>query len=338
MFAGVVLAACCSSRAAPPSLVSSHARAVTFTPARLPTLRMAEDGASSEQEPRVSAPAPSVAVYLSVGRLAQVGLTSAAAYGGYIVCGEFLDAALVESLGISRSEAGDLFGPFVTLLSLIYSIILSQIYSYQFNRQGAIQNALYQEAAALSTLQEVIESMSVTYPETVGSYYKVDLLRSLHRHTSTLLETGFNSDELDDARTSIELLKVAAVLERESQGRSPATMGIASSSIARIDEERAKRLSAVSGQLPPVQTITQKIISSVILLGWLLVDFGVPKLEALLFAVIAGTFTLIQIFIDDLANPFGGIWSVEPARRKIIELSKSLDQDALDVGEAEEAA
>ena len=55
-------------------------------------------------------------------------------------------------------------------------------------------------------------------------------------------------------------------------------------------------------------------------------------------AAVAGTFTLIQIFIDDLANPFGGIWSVEPARRKIIELSKSLDQDALDVGEAEEAA
>ena len=63
----------------------------------------------------------------------------------YLSGSSLLDSVLVQVLGFNRAS-GDAFGPFVTLLGLIYSILLGQIYEYYFNRQGA----LYQEISALS--------------------------------------------------------------------------------------------------------------------------------------------------------------------------------------------
>jgi hypothetical protein len=72
----------------------------------------------------------------------------------YLSGSSLLDNVLVQVLGFNRSS-GDAFGPFVTLLGLIYSILLGQIYEYYFNRQGIIQDALYQEVSALGLLSEV---------------------------------------------------------------------------------------------------------------------------------------------------------------------------------------
>ena len=37
------------------------------------------------------------------------------------------------------------------------------------------------------------------------------------------------------------------------------------------------------------------------------------NLEAILFTIVAASFGLIKIFIDDLSDPFGGTWSVHAA-------------------------
>jgi len=63
-------------------------------------------------------------------------------FWGYLAGSALLDRGFVQILGFSR-ESGDAFGPFVTLLGLIYSILLGQIYGYYFDRQGGIQDALY---------------------------------------------------------------------------------------------------------------------------------------------------------------------------------------------------
>ena len=68
-------------------------------------------------------------------------------------------AFFLQVLGFNRAS-GDAFGPFVTLLGLIYSILLGQIYEYYFNRQGVIQDALYQEISALSLLSEVTDFLA----------------------------------------------------------------------------------------------------------------------------------------------------------------------------------
>ena len=51
---------------------------------------------------------------------------------------------------------------------------------------------------------------------------------------------------------------------------------------------------------------------------------GAPRLEALLFGTIAGTFHLINSFLSDLADPFGGSWSVGPARDEVYNLARVL--------------
>ena len=77
----------------------------------------------------------------------------------YLSGSSLLDNVLVQVLGFNRSS-GDAFGPFVTLLGLIYSILLGQIYEYYFNRQGVIQDALYQEISALGLLSEVTDFLA----------------------------------------------------------------------------------------------------------------------------------------------------------------------------------
>ena len=60
-------------------------------------------------------------------------------------------------------------------------------------------------------------------------------------------------------------------------------------------------------------------------LGFVLVDLGSPILEGILFATISACFFLIGSFLDDLANPFGGSWSVGPAREELNQVAESLD-------------
>ena len=66
-----------------------------------------------------------------------------------------------------------------------------------------------------------------------------------------------------------------------------------------------------------LQIFAQRIISVLVLLGFLLVDLGAPKLEALLFSVVSACFVLVNSFLDDLSDPFGGSWNVEPARQEL---------------------
>ena len=68
-----------------------------------------------------------------------------------------------------------------------------------------------------------------------------------------------------------------------------------------------------------VRRQAQRIIAGVILVGFVLVDLGAPKLEAALFAVVTASFVLINTFLNDLSDPFGGSWNVQDAARTELE-------------------
>ena len=72
-------------------------------------------------------------------RISRLVVAAGAAFGGYVLGNDYLNVAIVEVLGIDRSQGVGAFGPFVTLLALIYSTILGSIYSQLSSRQGAIQ-------------------------------------------------------------------------------------------------------------------------------------------------------------------------------------------------------
>ena len=65
-------------------------------------------------------------------------------------------------------------------------------------------------------------------------------------------------------------------------------------------------------------------ISTIVLASFLLVDLGSPQFEAILFAVLACSFYLLESFVDDLEDPFGGSWTVDAALDACDELVDAL--------------
>ena len=80
----------------------------------------------------------------------------------------------------------------------------------------------------------------------------------------------------------------------------------------------------VGSELPPIQILAFSVISWVLLGGFLLVDLGAPKFEAVLFSTLASCFSLISSFVDDLADPFGGSWTVDSAKGEVATLISAI--------------
>ena len=53
-------------------------------------------------------------------------------------------------------------------------------------------------------------------------------------------------------------------------------------------------------------------ISTLIMVGFLLLDMSAPLLEALLLGLTTGAIMVLYLSLFDLDYPFGGLWRVEP--------------------------
>ena len=80
----------------------------------------------------------------------------------------------------------------------------------------------------------------------------------------------------------------------------------------------------VATALPRIFDLSFKAISTIVLASFLLVDLGSPQFEAILFAVLACSFYLLESFVDDLEDPFGGSWTVDAALDACDELVDAL--------------
>ena len=276
----------------------------------------------------------------------------------FIAClggSSLLDTVLVEALGVNRADS-DAFGPFVTLLGLIYSIQLSQTYGYYFDRQGVIQDALYQEIGCIQELAAALDALCDRYPD----IDRAESYSALHAHASSLLNRGFvATTTLEGEVDTRRLVALLDALDAPAR-RSAIVLSTMRTNVRQIGSSRAARLSAVAADLPVVQRWSERVLSVLLLLGFLLVDLGgarcrrnlgaisalvidstsalisarsrrcwspaprppsrlhaAPKLEALLFAGLAGVFGLLNTFIDDLSDPFGGAWNVDNAREEL---------------------
>ena len=253
--------------------------------------------------------------------IVQTPLISSASFFLYLWGSRFLDAALVQTLGVERSKSAHAFGPFVTLLGLVYSVILAQIYAYFFDRQGKIQEAIFDEVAAVRALHACVE-VATSDAATAASHSRTDMLATLHSHTSDILGYGFDGG-MRHGQSPKPLVMLLPALEA-SRAVGASVLQLARESVTRVHQARARRFAATTAQLPTVQIVTQRLIASVLLVGFVLVDLGAPKLEALLFGVLSATFFLISSFLTDLADPFGGSWSVESARDECCSLLDTL--------------
>ena len=84
------------------------------------------------------------------------------------------------------------------------------------------------------------------------------------------------------------------------------------------------RAASLATTLPRIFDLSFKAISTIVLASFLLVDLGSPQFEAILFAVLACSFYLLESFVDDLEDPFGGSWTVDAALGACDELIDAL--------------
>ena len=139
MCAGAVL----PLRRAPTPLAASR-------PSRRPSRFFADADADGDGELSAS----EILAFISRPRILILALGVPAAYLTYLAG----SSLLVDALGVNRADS-DAFGPFVTLLGPIYTILLSQTYGYYFARQGTIHDALYQEIASLQELATALDTL-----------------------------------------------------------------------------------------------------------------------------------------------------------------------------------
>ncbi|KAL3909200.1 MAG: hypothetical protein SGARI_002717 [Bacillariaceae sp.] len=258
------------------------------------------------------------------------GTVMVSSFATYLLGTAILNRTIVDRLGVSRAS-GDAFGPFATLLSLIYSIVLGQIYHYYFERQQMIQNCLYEEAAALQLLFHAVGgSPRATSGEAKSQANTNDndparcsMLALLKTYTQTFLRTAFSTKSSYKLRQDVpqKLVEMASIYDSTSSPSSfPSSHClVAANAIQAATSARALRIAHVNSDLPVVQKITERLLSYVILGGYVLVDLKAPILEALLFSVLAGCFTTIHGFLMDLSDPFSGQWTVGTHIRKDLE-------------------
>ena len=299
----ILLASCASALVVPPPVAQRRRD--------LPVAK----GFYDEDDEHDEAPRPWEVGGVRLERLVTMTGVGAAAYTTYILGSEALDATMVKQLGISRSESVAAFGPFATLLGLVYSTILSNIYSFYLSRQELILSNLFAEAYAVRDLYELSGA--------IGNH-SVSTTLALRAHALELRETGFRPSEDDGQRALGALVPVVAELEAAAAVEAPELGKYFSGAYSRVAAARVARAASLATTLPRIFDLSFKAISTIVLASFLLVDLGSPQFEAILFAVLACSFYLLESFVDDLEDPFGGSWTVDAALDACDELVDAL--------------
>ena len=228
------------------------------------------DAAASPNARRSPSQTPSAAATSTSSGLRLASLTGwvVVSFIGYIQGSQLLNFVFNTYLNIGRSDSADAFGPFVTLLGLVYSVVLGQVYQYYFDRQGQIQDALFQETASLRTLYETSVVLSDRSDTELTPADRREMLAILHKVSGTTLATAFNEQLSDDADASdqqtLSLLQMLGTLEAGAQAVAPTSVRLAGDAMDRLLAARAQRRSAVAAELPPVQTLTQRVVAAVL--------------------------------------------------------------------------
>ena len=299
----ILLASCASALVVPPPVAQRRRD--------LPVAK----GFYDEDDEHDEAPRPWEVGGVRLERLVTMTGVGAAAYTTYILGSEALDATMVKQLGISRSESVAAFGPFATLLGLVYSTILSNIYAFYLSRQELILSNLFAEAYAVRDLYELSGALG---------NYSVSTTLALREYALNLRDTGFVPCADDGQEVLGDLVGVVADLEAVAAVEAPELGKYFSSAYGRVAAARVARAASLATTLPRIFDLSFKAISTIVLASFLLVDLGSPQFEAILFAVLACSFYLLESFVDDLEDPFGGSWTVDAALDACDELVDAL--------------
>ncbi|KAH8097689.1 hypothetical protein JL720_589 [Aureococcus anophagefferens] len=155
-----------------------------------------------------------------------------ATFGISYVLGVRFLAGIKAGLGVDALGDLDAFGPLWTLSGLLFSVMLGQTYQYYFDRQGAIQDAAFEETLALWRLSQLVTT-------TINDLHAVRLSAA----ADLLVEFDLGNDEPS------QLGDVCASRRAESA----AGVQCIHDTVRDIHRCAAKRVSNINADLPPLQ-------------------------------------------------------------------------------------
>lgn len=221
----------------------------------------------------------------------------------------YLADPLQHALGTAGArDVAEGVGSFLTVVGVIYALIIGFTFQQAFARQAELRQKLTAEASSLRNLLLLSGTMHVaTAQETVANH--------LRSYVGQILDQEFPPrDTADPAPT---LYRIVPVLnEVSTDGTSDAvdriTLNAIHDELRTTTRARSERVSIATRQIPRIHWFQIELLSSLIMVGFLLLDLSAPLLEALLLGLTTGAILVLYLSLFDLDYPFDGLWRVEP--------------------------
>ncbi len=229
--------------------------------------------------------------------------------GAMVAVYPYLAGPLQSWLGTAGArDLGEGVGAFLTVVGVIYALIIGFTFQQAFARQADLREKLTTEASSLRNLLVLSGTMRVgTAQETVAGH--------LLRYTGELLDHEFPpEDAVDVAPILYEILPVLNLISADGTDDAVDRITLAAihDELRTATRSRSERLSIAARHIPRIHWFQIELLSSLIMVGFLLLDLHAPLLEALLLGLTTGAIMVLYLSLFDLDYPFDGLWRVEP--------------------------
>jgi hypothetical protein len=208
-------------------------------------------------------------------------------------------------------DLGEGVGAFLTVVGVIYALIIGFTFQQAFGRQAELRQKLTAEASSLRNLILLTGTMrGGTAQKAVGGH--------VLGYVEQLLDHEFPPDDAGDAVDAAPILyQIVPVLnEMSTDGISDKvdriTLNAIHDELRTTTRARSERLSIAARHIPRIHWFQIELLSTLIMVGFLLLDMSAPLLEALLLGLTTSAIMVLYLSLFDLDYPFGGLWRVEP--------------------------
>ncbi|MAE93472.1 MAG: hypothetical protein CL910_02300 [Deltaproteobacteria bacterium] len=248
-------------------------------------------------------------------------LFAGGAFGLHWWLAEFLQAPFGTA---AARDLGEGIGTFLTVIGIIYALILGFTFQQAFSRQIDLRSALRAEASSLWNLLLLGRAMG-------GAAQRGEIDRRVRAYVGYVLGAEFPPDEREPVEAAPMLFEILGVLH----GLSADGVGdeVDRVTLAAIHDElraatraRSDRLAISTRAIPRIHWFQIELLSTLVMIGFLLLDLQAPPLEALLLGLTASAITVLYMSLFDLDYPFAGLWRVEP--KPLEALVRELDEPA----------
>ncbi len=221
----------------------------------------------------------------------------------------YLADPLQDWLGTAEArDLGEGVGAFLTVVGVIYALIIGFTFQQAFGRQAELRQKLTAEASSLRNLLLLSGTMRIgSAQETVAGH--------LRSYIDQLLGNEFPPEnELDAAPTLYEIVPVLNEISADGDADEidRITLNAIHDELRTTTRARSERLSIAARHIPRIHWFQIELLSTLIMVGFLLLDLQAPLLEALLLGLTVSAIMVLYLSLFDLDYPFGGLWRVEP--------------------------